>query len=1124
MFDPATAALVRAARTLPGLDPDKLVEQLTAAYVEIAAARLTLDSEGCQSSPELRELLSRMRRLADTYESYITLDLFPEQSRSAAFVAGAARQVTARLIELAAVRDERPSRLDEDAIGSDIAAALLFLIAEQPSDALEAARAIRAAGGDMVPVRRALIVAVRSFCQGAFRRAADINPETEDLGAEDAHDFAANLLFRELLRGVRLLALAGLGDAGDEAITDAQRRFARVRQLSVDAVVLQGPDGAPLEAVSVYAGPHHLAALLGRAGRTLVEAALVRTPAPGGADSVTWDAWLRAEAARWPFLWPNHRACLKTGYLNQGQSLVMTTPTGSGKTTLATLKIAATLAGGRTVLYLAPTHALVGQVERDLNARIAGIARAGSIEDISLDDLIETLPDLAVATPERCFALLTFAPHLFAKVGLIVFDEFHLLGVSRPATAVAPARIGRRGIDAMLCLLTFLNVQQNADVLLLSAMVSNGGQVASWLEGLLGGRPVRIFDDRWKPTRQLRACVTYDRAELARLRSALVAAISAHLPMPPLDAMPLGLFSLVSGWNPGSPDKLALRALAAQSMPLKKGKGAWLTSNRGIVAARLARSFAEAGLKVIVFCENIRMCVSVSADVNRSPGGIIKSVLSGPQSALRDSLIEELGVATAVYDAGGCRAAVHHGELLRGERDLVEALFRDTSSGITVLAATSTLAQGLNLPCEVVILAGTDRLGEGEDEARSPLMAHEILNALGRAGRAGQASTGLAIVIPAAPLGCNPVTKIPLNDADVRIVFSDSDQCLPLEDPLAVLFDRIETDGAAGEEAQYLLRRLSVSFGDGHPGVESFDSFAGRTFGFWRRSQIDPTAAQLWLAQRRATLEARLAELTPVPQLPWQEELAARTGASSSFIAALAGAYAAAPLNAIEANDWVAWLLDQLDPNSPDFDVFLRPETLSRVFGRSYSTLVAIPSGRATVRDGLKTVIAAWLSGKSLTEIEADICKFVAAHEGLVKRPTKPNGHAQRARRFALRLAPDLGFLCGVLAQVAKRLADEPGAPPMVPMVSFMPNLIRHGCRTPYHYLIRRSMETPSRPAVELRFESIAADLDRQPNDDWLQVRTKVEQALALEVFDVFPEDLEELRAFIASEPLPPAE
>jgi hypothetical protein len=1118
VFDPATANLVRAARPLPGLEPSALVEELTAAYIDIASARLALHAPADQPGPDLDILMARMRRLADTYESYITLELFPSQSRSAAFVAGAARQVMARIEALRGTAPEGPSRLDDDAIDGDIAAALLFLIAEQPSDALEAARAIRPAGGDIAPVRRALILAVRAFCQGAFRRVLAIDPDREGRGASDVFGVAANLLFRELLRGLRLLALAGLGEVGDEAIAEAQAMFARVRSLSVDAEgVEDAAAGASLEAVSLYAGPHHLAALLARASRTLSEAALVRTPCPAGADAATWGAWLRAEADRWPFLWPNHRDCLKTGYLDRGQSLVMTTPTGSGKTTLAALKIAATLAGGRTVLYLAPTHALVGQVERDLNERVGAIARAKSIEDISLDDAVDTLPDLAVVTPERCFALLTFAPELFESVGLMVFDEFHLLGVARPATAASPVRIGRRGIDAMLCLLTFLNRQPDADVLLLSAMVSNGADVAGWLAGLMG-RPVQVFDDRWKPTRQLRACLTYNQADLDGLRTALIRAEVGLGPAPVLSALPFGLFSLVSGWNPGAPDKLLVRPFAQGPLPLKKGLGAWVTSNRGEVAAGIARSFAAAGLKVIVFCENIRMCGSVARTLNQDPGGTVPPAWTGEQAVLRDSLIDEVGAAGAVYDAGAQRAAVHHGELLRAERDLVEALFRDPASGVDVLAATSTLAQGLNLPCEVVILAGTDRLDEGEGAARMPLLAHEVLNALGRAGRAGQASTGLAIVVPAVPLGCNLATKAVSAQEDVRVVFSDTDQCLPLEDPLAALFDQIEQDGVTGDEADYLLRRLSVSFDATRPGVEGFESLARRTFGFWRRAQADPAAAQQWLAQRRATLEASLALVAPLPQLPWQEELAAKTGASAAFVAALSAAYPTAPLAAVEATDWIFWLLDQLDPTSSDFDVFLRPDTMKKVFGRAYPSLLARPGGRARLRLGVKSALTGWLTGLPLNQLEMDICAFIAANEGPVARPTRADGHAQHARRFALRLVPDLGFLCGVLAQVAAQLAADAGEPLAAPMVSFLPTLVRHGCRTPYHYLIRRTLEAPSRPGVEARFARIAAALDRQPTDDWAAVRDKVDTALTAAAFDWSPEDLYALRELLAAE------
>lgn len=1099
MFDPATSALVRAARALPGLDPGTLVEQLTAAYVDVATTRLALSADG--AAPDLAALRSRMSRLADTYESYTALDLFPEQARSAAFVAGAARQVTASIDAIRSAKDAGPSRLDEDAIGGDVAASLLFLVAEQPSDAREAARAIVAAGGEMAPIRRAVLIAVRSLCQGAFRRVTELDPEREGLGEDDLVSGAANLLFREILRGIRQLAAAGLGEAGDEAVAEARSRFELVRKLAVDASEEGSRDAQLPRAVSIYAGPHHLAALLLRAAGTLSAAALVRTPVPGGADGTTWRDWLRAEAGQWPFLWPNHRACIATGYLDRGHSLVMTTPTGSGKTTLATLKIASTLSGGRTVLYLAPTHALVGQVEHDLNARVAGIASARSIEEVSLDDAVDVLPDLAVATPERCLALLTFAPHLFANVGLLAFDEFHLLGIARTDESPAKQRIGRRGIDAMLCLLSFLAARPDADVLLLSAMVSNGAEVAGWLAKLLG-RNVHVFDDPWKPTRQLRACVAYDEAELSRLRVALMRGLT---PPPVVEAVPWGLFSLVSGWNPHARDKLALRRLRDAALQLgvnRNRRNVWLTSNRGVVAATLAGAFAAGGLKVIVFCENIRMCVSLAKRLNGPAGSTGTFALSDAQSARRDSLIEELGNASAVYDVGGGLAAVHHGELLRGERDLVEQLFRASGSGVGVLAATSTLAQGLNLPCEVVILAGTDRLGD-DDEPRTRLPDHEILNALGRAGRAGHASTGLAIVIPATPLGCDMTSKALTSHEDVQTVFSASDQCLPLKDPLAALFDRIETQGAAGEEAEYLLRRLAASLGKERPGVETFGSLAGRTFGYWQLSERDPEAALGWLARRKATLERSLAELAPSPQLPWQEELAARTGASASFIASLVAGLSGAPKDSVDALRWVGWLLDQLQADR-DFDLFLRPEPMGRVFGRAYQALLVAPGGRDVLRKGLRTALEEWLDAKPLLAIEATLCDFVRSNEGEVSRPTPPDRHASRARRFALRLVPDIAYLCGVMAQVVAGPGDQ-DSPLPVPMAGFLQNLVRYGCRTPYHYLIRRSLEHPSRPAVQARFVALEADLDQNAADGWAEVSSKFERATELAIFDDLP-------------------
>jgi replicative superfamily II helicase len=82
-----------------------------------------------------------------------------------------------------------------------------------------------------------------------------------------------------------------------------------------------------------------------------------------------------------------------------------------------------------------------------------------------------------------------FAPELFDRVGLLVFDEFHLISADDPATS---SKVSARAIDAMLALLTFLRHRKEADLLLLSAMVANGAEIARWLRAVTG-REVEAF-------------------------------------------------------------------------------------------------------------------------------------------------------------------------------------------------------------------------------------------------------------------------------------------------------------------------------------------------------------------------------------------------------------------------------------------------------------------------------------------------------------------------------------------------------------------------------------------------------------------------------------------------------
>ena len=108
--------------------------------------------------------------------------------------------------------------------------------------------------------------------------------------------------------------------------------------------------------------------------------------------------------------------------------------------------------------------------------------------------------------------------------------------------------------------------------------------------------------------------------------------------------------------------------------------------------------------------------------------------------------VAELGGEEHTYCRPDALAASHHGLLLPVERQLNESMFR-RDDGIHVLVATSTLAQGMNLPSQVVVIAGDDRFDAAANKVML-LEAHELLNAAGRAGRAGEAAEGLVLLVP----------------------------------------------------------------------------------------------------------------------------------------------------------------------------------------------------------------------------------------------------------------------------------------------------------------------------------------------------------------------------------------
>jgi replicative superfamily II helicase len=239
-----------------------------------------------------------------------------------------------------------------------------------------------------------------------------------------------------------------------------------------------------------------MASLLRAAHDGIRHAAITAVPPPVGADQNYWNRWLQFRANLYPYVWPNHREAIQKKFYETNVSAVMVLPTGAGKTTVSAIKIAGALARGKKVVFLAPTHALVEQLTGDLQdvfpKELLGSAVSSDFDLLAANTQLQ---EIEVMTPERCLAMLSFAPAAFEDVGLLVFDECHLLS---PQSGKI-----RRALDGMLCLLAFNHLAPQADLLFLSAMLDNGAEFTEWITELTGRHSIFV-DLLWKPSRQAR--------------------------------------------------------------------------------------------------------------------------------------------------------------------------------------------------------------------------------------------------------------------------------------------------------------------------------------------------------------------------------------------------------------------------------------------------------------------------------------------------------------------------------------------------------------------------------------------------------------------------------------------
>lgn len=1016
MFDRVTADLLRAAPPLPDLNPNDLPALLTRHYAQLVSMRLRAETP---IPEEDLQAVWPLEKIADVYELLASTLRDEEKKRSSAFVAATAHQILSRRGKQAptdGVANENISHgITRESVPPDVSAALLFLVAQQYADANEASESIRVIDGDRYE-SKILTENIRDLTRGKLttilKRASRWRSGQE--ANSSMQEQALGAILSTLNTGIEMLAADILATDYDHShltpFDTPQSLFKGIIALSRYTAPLKEIENISL--LSLYAGPRHLATLLLAVAQALKHACISKVLPPPDCDTVFWSRWLKQKAEQQPYLWPNHQEAIAEKFYYSGKSAVLVLPTGAGKTTVSSLKIAGALGTGRRVIFLAPTHALVDQMTVDLQRifpkDLFNIS-VGSDFDFAFIDEHRHSAKIETMTPERCLALLSFAPETFSDVGLLVFDECHLLSPEQNKP--------KRSLDGMLCLLAFNTVAPKADMLFLSAMLKNGKEFSDWISTLTGRDSLSI-NLLWKPARQARGVVVYDKNEIieakrraeeiqngqTRAKDSLCKPAKEQIQAPPYS-----LWGLQHNWINADNARCSWTKVLNSPVLLAgslKGGGINITPNANHVAAQIAISAAKNSLKSIVFVNNKSHTTSTSKIISTE----LNQILPTPQEEenIWAALEAELGGLEYSMLHKGAIAVPHCSFMLRLERELAERSFmRD--GGAQVIVATPTLAQGLNLPAHMAILAGDTRQNQSLKNGRGgreELCIHELLNAAARAGRAGHLANGIVLLIPEPVLSFDTKGKtIPSNVIKkLKSILPDNDQCLSITDPLELVLDRVSQGSIGDDLVIYAANRMAELRGDTDT---IFDI---------RRSLSGFMAIQ---NNTQSDFDGKINKFIEIVQnaLPETFEkniliLASHSGLPANVLSRFKRSIESIEQLPTTILGWIDWIFEWLEGDDEAMQVMLSDvgNTIMKVAGLNNASLSS---------EGLKRIIPGvhgWITGMPIVEIE----KILRQGSGR----TGKLGHCSSARELVNNIIPrGLVFSCGLLTQIVKQLS-----------------------------------------------------------------------------------------------------
>ncbi len=401
--------------------------------------------------------------------------------------------------------------------------------------------------------------------------------------------------------------------------------------------------------------------------------------------------------------------------LNQGHSVVVSAPTGSGKTLVGEYAIHRAIAHGQKVFYTTPLKALSNQKLRDFREQF-GVENVGLMTgDLSVNREARVVVMTTEIFRNMLYAEVDEHDDPLADVESVVLDECHYMNDSQRGTVWEES---------------IIHCPPSVQLVALSATVANAGQLTDWIEKVHG--PTRLVLSDYRPV---------------PLQFSFCSAKGLH---PLLNDQGTGIHPNCKVWRAPKGHKRkgrSPRPPQPEAPPIS------------FVVAQMGQ---REMLPAIYFIFSRRGCDKAVRDL-----GVQCLVTEAEQTIIRDRL-EAYTAANPEAVRDGLHAdallrgiASHHAGVLPAWKELIEELFQQGL--VKVVFATETLAAGINMPARSTVIAS---LSKRTERGHRPLMASEFLQMAGRAGRRGLDTQGYVVTVQSRFEGVREAAQLATSPSD----------------------------------------------------------------------------------------------------------------------------------------------------------------------------------------------------------------------------------------------------------------------------------------------------------------------------------------------------------------------